>query len=153
MRLLNIAPKYYNNTNFKLEIKQSSIENAGLGLFLHKESDSIQKDMFLGYYNGFWNYDMQNQSNCSYYINKRMCIDINKIYRPFTSIMNDAYRTNFNNNVKSKINIDENVLQNIRKKNCDKYDPNKIIELYTTLDIMPGEELFFEYGDGYWKSW
>lgn len=144
---------FYNNTSYDLIIKQSNIENAGLGLFLNIHAKPILKGVFLGYYCGYWNYDLKNQSNCSYYINKRICIDVKMENRPYTSIMNDAYRTDFTNNIISKFAIDENTIQNIRKKNCDQYDPNKIIELYTTHDILPGEELLFEYGDSYWKSW
>lgn len=146
-------PVYFNNTTFDLKIKESNITSAGLGLFLNKDSNPILKDTFLGYYSGFWNSDMSNQSNCSYFINKRICIDVNYDNRPFTSLMNDAYRTEFKNNVISKLAIDNKILLNIRKKNCEQYDPNKIIELYTTQDIQPGDELFFEYGESYWKSW
>jgi len=148
-----ILPKYYNNTDFQLEIKQSGIENSGMGLFLDKHANPILKDTFLGYYMGYWNYNMKNQSNCSYYINKRICIDVEKDNRPYTSVMNDAYRTEFKNNIISKINGDDIILDNIRKKNCDQFDPTRTIELYVSRDIMPGDELFFEYGESYWKSW
>jgi len=144
---------YFNNTDFDLIIKNSNILGAGLGLFLSINTNPILKDTFLGYYNGFWNTDMTKQSNCSYYINKRICIDVTLSNRPYTSIMNDAYRTEFKNNVVSKIAIDNKILANIRKKNCEEYDPNKIIELFTTQDILPGNELFLEYGESYWKSW
>ena len=148
-----IKCSYFNNTNYNLIIKQSNIENGGLGLFLNINADPIINGSFLGYYFGFWNYDLKHQSNCSYYINKRICIDVKMENRPYTSIMNDAYRTDFTNNIISKFAIDENTLQTIKKKNCDQYDPNKIIELYASKDIMPGDELFFEYGESYWKSW
>jgi SET domain-containing protein len=144
---------YFNNTKYNLIIKQSNIDYAGLGLFLDIHAEPILKNVFLGYYFGYWNYDNKKQSNCSYYINKRICIDVNMENRPYTSIMNDAYRTDFTNNIISKIAVDENVLKNISKKNCDKYDSNKIIKLYTTKDILPGMELFFDYGENYWKSW
>ena len=153
MRSRKVQPVYFNNTDYNLIIKESKIQNAGLGLFLDTLANPILKNVFLGYYFGYWNYDNTNQSNCSYYINKRICIDVKNNNRPFTSMMNDAYRTDFTNNIISKCKLDENVVLNIRKKNCDNYDPNKIIELYTTRDILPGDELFFEYGENYWKSW
>jgi hypothetical protein len=153
MSLHKLKPIYFNNTEYKLIIKPSNIENAGFGLFLDKNAEPILKNTFLGNYNGYWNYDFKHQSNCSYYINKKICIDVEMNNRPFTSLMNDAFRTEFSNNIISKCALDENIIQNINKKNCNKYDPNKIIELYTTCDIMPGDELFFDYGESYWKSW
>lgn len=150
---MNKYNKFYNNTRFDLEIKQSSIENGGLGLFLKENADTIFKNKLIGYYEGFWNSDMKKQSNCSFYINKKICIDIDLKNRPFTSFMNDAYRTGFTNNIESRLLIDENILNTIRAKNCEKYDANKIIGLYSTRDIFAGDELFFEYGESYWKSW
>lgn len=144
---------YYNNTPFQLEIKQSNIENAGLGLFLKPNTNAINKNKLIGYYEGFWNYDFKTQSNCSYYINKRICIDIDFKNRPFTSLMNDAYRTRYKNNVEARLLLDNSILETIRAKNCQNYDVNKIVGLYSTLDILPGDELFFEYGESYWKSW
>lgn len=153
MSLRKLKPVYFNNTQYNLVIKNSQIENAGLGLFLDIKAKPILKNALLGYYFGYWNCEDKNQSNCSYYINNRISIDVKMDNRPYTSIMNDAYRTEFTNNIISKCTLDEKILQQIRKKNCNKYDPNKIIELYATHDIMPGDELFFEYGENYWKSW
>ena len=145
--------KYYNNTPFHLEIQQSNIENAGLGLFLQKNTSIIPKNKLIGYYEGFWNYDTKTQSNCSYYINKRICIDIDFQNRPYTSLMNDAFRTRFQNNIMARVLLEPSIIETIRAKNCENYDVNKIVGLYSTRDILPGDELFFEYGEAYWKSW
>lgn len=145
--------KYYNNTFFDLEIKESNIEDAGLGLFLKKNANTVFKNKLIGYYEGFWNSDKKKQSNCSFYINKRICIDVDFKNRPYTSVMNDAYRTSFKNNIEARILLDESLIETIRAKNCHNYDANKIIGLYSIRDIQPGDELFFEYGESYWKSW
>jgi len=67
--------------------------------------------------------------------------------------MNDAYRTDYKNNVISKILVNEIILESIRFKNCDKFDPCRMIGLFALTQINPGQELFFEYGESYWKSW
>jgi SET domain-containing protein len=149
----NSKTVYYNNTGFNLEIRESQIENSGLGLFLKNSAEMIPKDTFLGYYEGFWNYDLDTLSNYSYYINSRICLDVEKDRKPYTAIMNDAFRTGFKNNVVSEILIPETEINKIRKKNCHHYDPTRIVGLFTIDDIMPGDELFFEYGESYWKSW
>ena len=47
---------YFNNTNYNLIIKESNIDNAGLGLFLDINAKPILKNVFLGYYFGMIKY-------------------------------------------------------------------------------------------------
>jgi hypothetical protein len=146
---------YYNNTMHPLEVRPSQIVNGGMGVFMSSTaSEPIAAGAFIGFYEGVWNCDAKNQSNYSYYINKRVCIDLSKDNRrPITAMMNDAFRTDFTNNVISKLLVDQTILESIRAKNCDNFNPCRIVGLYATKEIRPGEELFFEYGESYWTSW
>jgi hypothetical protein len=148
------STSYYNNTAFDLEVRPSQIVDAGQGLFLNANAPGpIPAGAFIGYYEGVWNCDPKKHSNYSHYINKRVCIDIDFTHQPITSMMNDAYRTDYKNNVISKILVNEPILESIRSKNCDKFDPCRMVGLYALTQINPGQELFFEYGESYWKSW
>jgi len=142
--------KYYNNTFFDLKLAPSQIENSGLGVY---SCQYIPKDSFIGYYEGVWNHLMKTASNYSYYINYRTVIDIDPLNKPYTCMFNDAYRTDFSNNIKSEVLLDDNIIEKISIKNSYKIDVNKVVGLYSTKDIYPGEEMFFEYGDFYWKGW
>ena len=54
MSLRKLKPVYFNNTQYNLVIKNSQIENAGLGLFLDIKAKPILKNALLGYYFGYW---------------------------------------------------------------------------------------------------
>ena len=68
-------------------------------------------------------------------------------------MMNDAFRTDYHNNVESIHLLTEKERNIITKKNCELYDPNKMVGFYAIDDISIGDELLFSYGDSYWKSW
>jgi len=140
--------KYYNNTIYDLELKQSNIVDAGLGVFLSKNSEIIPKDTFIRYYEGEWLTNDKLKSDYSYYINKHVYIDIDPFNKPYSCMINDAYNSSYENNVMSKPMIEP--LESITRRNYKKFDVNKIIGLYTTKDICPGDELFFDYGEDYW---
>ena len=141
---------YYNNTAYDLELKPSQIEGAGLGVY---SKQFIPAETFLGYYEGHWNHDPKTASNYSYYINSRTLIDIDLTDIPYTAMFNDAFRTEFRNSVASHILVPDEIVQKIRAKNSHKYDPDKFVGMYTTRDIMPGDEMFFDYGAFYWTGW
>lgn len=141
---------YYNNTTYDLEVRLSQIPDSGLGVFTNQ---FIEAGTFIGYYEGHWHHNMRTASNYSYYINRRSVIDIDPSNKPYTSMFNDAYRTDFYNNICSKVLLDDSIIETISAKNSYKIDPNKVVGLYATKHIRPGEEMFFEYGDFYWKGW
>jgi hypothetical protein len=138
--------QYYNNTVYDLELKQSNIYDAGLGIFLSINAKPILADTFIGYYEGDWITEDNKRSEYSYYINKHVYIDIDKYNKPYTCMINDAHDSKYKNNIISKIMINDT----ITRRNYYKYDSNRIVGLFTTSDILPGEELFFDYGDDYW---
>ena len=142
--------KYYNNLEYDFKILESQIVNGGKGLFAE---EYIKKGSFIGYYDGFWSYDKNTESSYKFYINDKIWIDIDKNNKPFSSIINDSYRTDFINNVEYLYTLSEIERHKITKKNCLYYNPSKMIKLYAKSDIFPGNELFFGYGDSYWKSW
>lgn len=146
----NTVLRYYNNTPFQLEVRVSQIENGGLGIF---SLQWIPTGSFIGYYEGFWQHNPKEASNYSYYINSKTLIDIDPLNRPYTCMFNDAYRTDFQNNIVSKVLLDDNIVKIIRKKNSHKWDANRAVGLYTSRDIFPGDEMYFEYGEFYWKGW
>jgi hypothetical protein len=147
-----------NNTNYDLIVKTSQIENSGRGVFLSENSKiSILENDIIGFYMGEWKINDRNTSNYSFYINEKLVIDIdfsnhsNPI--PITAIFNDAIYSDYSNNIFAKILLEEDEIKKINKKNCENYDVNKIVGLYASHNIYPGEELFFDYGSYYWKSW
>jgi SET domain-containing protein len=144
------AQKYYNNLLFNLEIRASQIHDSGNGLFTR---EYIKKGSFLGYYDGYWSIYKNLQSNYCFYINDKIYIDIDLTNKPYSSIMNDAFRTDFKNNIELVYTHSEKEREKINKKNCSLYDPSRMVRFYSVRDIEPGEELFFSYGESYWKSW
>ena len=126
--------KYYNNTKFALELKDSQIENAGIGLFT---KEKIKKNRLIGYYGGELlkvkneNYD----PDYSIEINNRYVIDGSKYPRPFTSMMNDAHKSKFSNNCEFIVDL-----------------AKKRVEMRATRIINEGEELFIDYGEEYWET-
>jgi hypothetical protein len=143
-------PKFYNNLLYKLEILDSQIPNGGKGLFT---KEYIKKGSFLGYYDGYWCYDKKKESSYSFYINDKIWLDIDMNNKPFSSIMNDSYRTDFTNNIEYQYTLSEIERLKITKKNCEQFNSCKMIKLFTTTEILPGTELFFSYGESYWKCW
>jgi SET domain-containing protein len=149
-----IEQKIINNTKFNFEVKLSQIENSGRGVFLHKNENIIKEGTFIGFYHGEWKLNSKNTSPYSFYINDKLVIDIDfEKPIPITAIFNDAIYSDYSNNIISKILLSENDINKITNKNKDNYNPNNIIGLYALRDIYPEEELFFDYGTYYWKSW
>ena len=142
--------KFYNNTPYQLEVRESRIENSGLGIY---SLQWIPCGSFIGYYEGFWQHNPKEATNYSYYINSKTMIDIDPLNKPYTSMFNDAFRTEYRNNVASQVLLEPEIVNIIRKRNSHKWDSNRAVGLYTTADIYPGDEMYFEYGDFYWKGW
>ena len=141
---------YYNNTPYQLELMPSRIEDSGLGVFT---KEFIPAGSFIGYYEGHWAHNTRKASNYSYYINSKTMIDIDPLNKPYTCMFNDAYRTDFKNNIRSEVLLDQEIVKIIRQKNSHRYDANRAVGLYATRNIYPGDEMYFEYGDFYWKGW
>ena len=146
----NNYEKFHNNLQVNLEIRPSQIPSSGNGLFT---IEPIYKGDFLGYYEAHWAFEKKLQSNYSYDINNKVWLDIDLYDKPYSAMMNDAFRTDYHNNVESIHLLTEKERNIITKKNCELYDSNKMVGFYAIDDISIGDELLFSYGDSYWKSW
>jgi hypothetical protein len=146
----NNYEKFHNNLRFNLIIQPSQIPSGGYGVFT---KEPIYKGDFLGYYEAHWAFDKKAQSNYSFFVNNKVWLDINLHDKPYSAMMNDAFRTDYHNNIEAIHIVMEKERNIITKKNCELYDPNKMVGIYAIDDIKVGDELFFSYGDHYWKSW
>lgn len=120
---------YYNNSVFNLKIDISNIEEAGLGVF---SQEYIPKNSFIGFYEG----NVINEPfHGEYYfeINEYNGIDANELPRCFMAMINDSRGSLFQNNCKFTIDY-----------------KNFLVEIWSTKNIYSGEELFINYGSGYW---
>ena len=139
-----IPPTYYNNTDHILHVQPSQIPEAGNGIYFYDKT--IEKGEFIGYYDG--KVVKSNPKECvgdySFELNKHWYVDARAFPRPYTAMINDAYRSKFTNNcefVLVKHDDDGNKLTGKDMK----------IALQTTRRIHSGEELFASYGDAYWE--
>ena len=124
------TPEYIYNANFKLEIKQSSIDCGGNGVFT---LEPIKKNTVIGEYIG----DIREPGHA--YDFGRYCVETKSgklidgfLYpRTIMAMINDSYGSKFTNNCKLQI-----------------YELKA--EIISTRDIEANEELFLDYGDSYW---
>lgn len=119
---------YFHHSIFSLEIKPSQIKNAGKGVYT---MDTIPKNTFIDFYTGH----IIPYPISRYYIaiDNDHGIDAGTFPRCYMAMMNDIVYSEF------KINCEFIIL------------PNDQVAVYSIYDILPGEELFVDYGDEYWK--
>jgi hypothetical protein len=122
-----------------LESKQSGIRNGGTGLFTRKKLVSLQP---IGWYEG----EVHSGADCE---DNTYCASLNGIHidpRKTTDMLryaNDAYRNkNKSNNAKMEFLL--------RKKGGGEMIPWPF--LYARVDIEPGNEILYSYGDKYWRN-
>lgn len=124
------TPEYIYNANFKLEIKKSTIDCGGNGVFTQ---EPIKSNTIIGEYIG----DIREQGHA--YNFGRYCVETKSgklidafLYpRTIMAMINDSYGSKFTNNCKFK--LDE-----------------LTAEIISIRDIEANEELFLDYGDSYW---
>ena len=118
---------YFHNSAFCLEIKQSQINGAGMGVYT---LDFIPNHSFIDYYIGdFCKYPL---SKYFIEIDHNFGIDAGQFPRCYMAMINDSYQTTYTNA-------------------CEFLIENKTVSVYSIRDIQPGEELFISYGDQYWN--
>lgn len=127
-----IPPKieYIYNSKFKLEIKSSSIKNAGLGVFANQ---FIPRNTLLGEYTG--TLKTSDQFSCGLYaleLKSGILIDAFEYPRSVFAMINDSRFSDYDYNCKFLVM------------------ENKA-EIWTVNDINIDDELFINYGDDYWK--
>jgi hypothetical protein len=138
----SIADNYFNDSEFDLYIRKSRIPNAGFGVFTNS---FIPKDTVIGEYIGdiIESYKPQ-YTTYSFEIIKPdeengimgYGIDCLALPRCYMSMINDAQFSNrFTNNC-----------------DFDQREKERMVYVFSTRDIRPGEELFIDYGPYYWKA-
>jgi hypothetical protein len=120
--------EYYHNSKYNLKIHNSNIKLAGKGVFTE---EPIPINSFIDFYTGDSYYNVK----CGMYF-----VEISDIYginaiafpRCYMAMINDAYNSQYTNNCEIRIENDN-------------------IEIWSLRNIEKGEELFFSYGNEYWK--
>lgn len=135
--------EYFNNGDFNLVVKESTIPNAGLGLFT---KDDIPKDSIIGYYTGDIKHNEQVPSHPGYMfeINESYYIDGGTNPRSLMSMLNDARFSIYSNNCEFGLNFNPLTIA-----------PNgfheQLVKVVAIRHIYSNEELFISYGADYWK--
>jgi uncharacterized protein len=118
---------YYHTSPYTLDIRASTITNAGLGVFTVKD---IPADVCIDTYTG----DLLSIPTSRYYfqIEEGIGIDAGSYPRCYMAMLNDGFE----------------------KNNCMfRVDNEKIqVSVWSKRDIKTGEELFVSYGDDFWKG-
>lgn len=140
--------KYYHNSKFNLTIKNSCVPDAGLGVFTN---DFIPHNTHIDYYYGHikrtdesvrsrYSFDL---SNSDYFLESF----INP--RPYTAVINDAYKSKYDNNCKFVVN--EKCVSTITDNDVDSTGKAVYLSVVSVRDIQKGEELFISYSSEYWN--
>jgi hypothetical protein len=125
----SVIPSYYNNSKYILEIKKSTIECAGLGVFT---LEIIPAKKCVGQYLGVKK--THNKTGDYYFeINNKVGIDAINYPRCYMAMINDAYKTENKINCEFRIN-----------------EIKELVEIWSIGTIDIGNELFISYGNDYW---
>ena len=123
-----IVPEYYNNSKFNLQIQNSIIPNAGLGVFT---LERIPAKTHIGNYEGK---KSRNKTGVYYFeLNDKTGIDAKDFPRCYMAMINDSYKS------EQKINC-EFIVDEKKQR----------VEIWSIDDIEIGAELFVSYGTDYW---
>lgn len=120
--------EYYHNSKYNIKIHNSNIKLAGKGVITE---ELIPKNSFIDFYTG----DIYYNIKCGvYFVEINEICGVNAILFPrcYMAMINDAYNSQFINNCEIRIHNDN-------------------VEIWSLINIEKGEELFFSYGDEYWK--
>jgi hypothetical protein len=120
-------PSYYHTSPYSLDIRASTIANAGLGVFVCKD---IPAGAYIDAYTG----DLLSIATSLYYfqINEGVGIDAGSYPRCYMAMLNDGFE----------------------KNNCEFRvdDETRQVSVWSIRDVVAGEELFVSYGDDFWKG-
>jgi hypothetical protein len=124
-RYVEPVPSYYHTSPYTLDIRKSTIANAGLGVFVEK---NIPAGAYIDVYTG----DILSIPTSLYYfqINDGIGIDAGLYPRCYMAMLNDGFE----------------------KNNCEFRvdDETRQVSVWSMRDIKVGEELFVSYGDDFW---
>jgi hypothetical protein len=118
--------EYINNGIFELEIKESLIPNAGLGVFT---KEFIKKGEIIGEYTGA---RIDSDGNYTYILDNGKCIDAAGFPRCFVAMMNDSIGTQF-------------------LRNCEFIEKGCKVYAIATQNIPEDSELYVSYGVDFWR--
>lgn len=133
-----------NDGNYHLDVRASLITGAGRGVFA---KERIPPHVIIGYYTGVFRgpYDKSNHPAYMFILNDRFYIDGYTTPMNIMALLNDAYRSRFENNCEFQLNYNEAQLA-----------PNglheRLVGIRTLRWIEPGEELYVSYGEDYWPK-
>lgn len=119
------VPSFYHTSPYTLDIRTSTITNAGLGVFVEK---NIPAGAYIDAYTG----DLLSIATSLYYfqINEKVGIDAGSYPRCYMAMLNDGFEKN-----NCMFRVDEQTRE---------------VSVWSIRDVDAGEELFVSYGDDYW---
>ena len=120
------VPSFYHTSPYTLDIRASTITNAGLGVFVCKD---IPAGAYIDVYTG----DLLSIPTSRYYfkINEGVGIDAGSYPRCYMAMLNDGFEKN-----NCMFRVDDETRQ---------------VSVWSIRDIKAGEELFVSYGDDFWR--
>jgi SET domain-containing protein len=146
---------YFYNSIFNLYLSESQIPNAGLGVFT---KDFIPTGSYIDEYSGDI-YSFNPGGSYVLELEQNHYIDARNYPRCYMAMINDCefIAKKIIKKKKKKIDVtpdtyyDKNNIKLIT--NCEFKNPinEKKSLIYSSIDIMPGSELFISYGHDYWK--
>ena len=134
---------YFHHSSFDLYIANSVLPNAGYGVFTRS---LIPKGTFIDYYYGTI-IPYFNGSEYLFEIDDKVYVDARDFPRCYMAMINDAAYKPISKRALRKFKTHSYV------NNCDFIvnKEKKEIQVWSTMDILPGSELFISYGSGYWN--
>lgn len=124
------VPSYYHTSSYKIEIRPSTIEKAGQGVFTLEE---IPENTLIDHYTG--TYQSIPTSRYYFYIKEGIGIDAGNYPRCYMGMLNDSFNSIFKNNCTFVTD-----------------ETNNTVSVWSTRKIECGEELFISYGEEYWRA-
>lgn len=117
---------FFNNGLFELEIRESQIPNAGLGVYT---KEFIKKGELIGEYTGS---KIDSNGAYSYILDNGKCIDASSFPRCYSAMINDS-------------------IGSIHFQNCEFVEKNNKVFVYAKTNIPENYELFISYGIDFWR--
>jgi hypothetical protein len=122
------VPSYYHSSRFNIEIRNSNIREAGLGVFTN---EAIAANTMIDYYTG--EYRSRCFSRYYFLIREGLGIDALDYPRCYMGMLNDSFGSKYSNNCKFVVDL-----------------KRETVSVWSIKDISPGEELFVSYGEDFW---
>jgi hypothetical protein len=122
------TPSYYHNSKFDIQIRNSNIKEAGLGVFTN---EAIAANTMIDGYTG--EYRSRCFSRYYFLIREGLGIDALDYPRCYMGMLNDSFGSKYSNNCRFVVDLDK-----------------ETVSVWSIRDISAGEELFVSYGENFW---